>query len=406
MNRVSNLSKIARIVACRLDLVLADSVRQIQGMTSTEQRSDTASPATPATRRVLRRDAFELLAPPREEGGRLYLQGIIAAPGVMIYRNRDGSERRELVRPEALSDPFLSSLKGVPVTIEHPVDEQGRDVEVTPENVKRYRVGTVLDARMTKGCQIVGDIVIDTEEGRAYVQDEGVSGLSPHYWAQVLDDSNRDPLYGDYDTVQVLREKPNHLANVRSPRGDEHGTHLRIDGAGHVATTCRYDSLGRLSPLPSTDSEDDMKLTADLLRELMGDEPMTVEDLLPKLIAKQEAAMAEEEEIDADADADAEPAEDAAKADMSALADMKASLDAMPKAIADAVCDAMAERFPEMGKKADAAPEDPEDPEADGADEGSERVDGADADDLPKTKGVKTSARIDGDRFLADLDLI
>ena len=395
----------------------APLVRQIQDMPSTQQRSDTTAPTT---RRVWRRDAFELLAPPREEGGRLYLQGVIAAPGVMIYRNADGSERRELVRPEALSDPFLSSLKGVPVTIEHPVDEQGRDVEVTPENVKRYRVGTVLDARMTKGCQIVGDIVIDTEEGRAYVQDEGVSGLSPHYWAEVLDTSGRDPLYGDFDTVQVLREKPNHLANVRNPRGDEHGTHLRIDGAGHVATACRYDSLGRLSPLPSTDSEDDMKLTADLLRKVMGDEPMASEDLISKLYDLQHAsAQKEASELlegvsgddpgDADPDVEADPVVieeeeiDATKMDMSALADMKASLDAMPKAIADAVCDAMAERFPEMGKKADV---EPETPEADGAGEGSERVDGADADDLPKTNGVETSARSDGDRFLADLDLI
>lgn len=385
-----------------------------------QRRTDNASRPT---RRVWRRDAFELLAPPREEGGRLYLQGVVAAPGVMIYRNADGSERRELVRPEALADPFLSSLKGVPVTIEHPVDEQGRDVEVTPENVRTYRVGTVLDARLSKGCQVVADIVIDTEEGRAYVQDEGVSGLSPHYWAEVIDASGQDPLYGDFDTVQILREKPNHLANVRHPRGAEHGTHLRVDGAGHVATACRFDSLGRLAPLlPSTDSEDDMKLTVDILRKVMGDKSMSAEDLIPKLYDLQAAAAqkeandilegenveAMEEEMDG-GDAATEP-EDKPAMDMGYLKDMKAMMDAMPKAIADAVCDAMAERFPAMSKKADSSESAPEQPAkgSKAGSEGSQRADSVDAPDegLPAPKGAPTGERMDGDRFLAELDLL
>ena len=59
--------------------------------------------------------------------------------GVFLYRNADGTERRELRLPEEVfAPPALASLAGAPVTVGH----QGF---VTPENYKALAVGHVGD---------------------------------------------------------------------------------------------------------------------------------------------------------------------------------------------------------------------------------------------------------------------
>lgn len=326
---------------------------------------------TPESTRVERRDAFDGLRPPVERDGRLYLEGVVAAPGVMEYADGQGGIIRELVRPEALADPFVSSLVGVPLVVEHPVDEAGQDIEVNYDNTHMLRVGTVLRAELTKGCQVKIWAVVDTEKGRAYVQDRKVSGLSPHYFAMVSrakPGDSPDFMYGEFDTVQTSRERPDHVAIVMSPRGNDHGTHLRLDSAGRLASTL---------PSPSS-SEDQMELTAELLRKLMGDKPMSADDLIRKIYTLQQVSEEEQAEKILSEEAGAEEqvmeSEDAAgteadpkKADPEKAAErmdmvpmlekldaMSARLDGMVAEIADAVCAKMDARY-DMAAKTDTA---------------------------------------------------
>lgn len=306
----------------------------------------------------------------------------------MEYRDGRGGVLRELVRAEALADPFVSSLIGVPVVCEHPTDASGRDIEVDWDNTPELRVGTIVDAVLTRGCQVKITAVIDTAAGRSYVRDQKVSGLSPHYHATVIPvDGGNDPLYGRYDSMQINRERPDHVAIVMSPRGDAHGTHLRLDSAGRLA-----------SPLSK---ESPVELSEQMLRDLMGDDSLSADDLIAKLrAASKEEPAADMEEQDADPEKSMDA--DESKMDMSAMAerlDMLAEkMDAMCDAVADAVMQRMADRY-DMKARADEADGSDESAhtDSDNADKGAESKRSDSADETAPSERVRIDAQAGGD---------
>lgn len=173
---------------------------------------------------AVRRDSFELLkAPYKNSYGKWIVEGIVARPGIYEYTNSDGSPRFELITAEALSrKAWLEDLQGVPVVIEHP------EHEVMPEDTAQLRVGTCLEAKMIDGCAVWAKLIIDTPEGIDFLIKRRVRGLSPHYYASTEPESGRHPLYGKHDSIQVHRERPNHIALTQSPRGG-HKTSVRLD---------------------------------------------------------------------------------------------------------------------------------------------------------------------------------
>ncbi|HEX5038508.1 MAG TPA: DUF2213 domain-containing protein [Candidatus Limnocylindria bacterium] len=189
-----------------------------------EQRTDAADSGP------LRYDRGELLrpvAPVARTDGALQLEGYAARPGIYLYRNADGSTRRELVPRQMLLDssPGLARL---PVTLEHP------QTDVGPGNFRRLAVGdTDGEVVYDNGFQRV-KIAVRDEDAIAAVR-KGKRELSPGYRVSLDNTPGVDPEFGAYDAVQTSRTY-NHLAIVDTARGGPE-VRLRADSGDAVATT-------------------------------------------------------------------------------------------------------------------------------------------------------------------------
>lgn len=87
---------------------------------------------------TIRYDYSELKAT-RSDEGYLIDSPIVARTGILIYRNADGSVRRELRRPEEVfKTDSLNSFVGKPITVDHPKSL------VNHENIEQFQVGTMV----------------------------------------------------------------------------------------------------------------------------------------------------------------------------------------------------------------------------------------------------------------------
>ena len=79
----------------------------------------------------------------------------VARTGILVYRNDDGTIRRELRLPEdVFHEDSLNSFKGKPITVDHPKGLVGKS------NVDKYQVGTMLSPGRKDGDNAKVDIVI------------------------------------------------------------------------------------------------------------------------------------------------------------------------------------------------------------------------------------------------------
>lgn len=141
---------------------------------------------------------------------------IVGRTGILVYRNADGTERREYRPPEeAFAADSLASLMGKPITIGHKAFvTAGNAAQVAP-------VGSVLSAGRQDGNNIVADIVI-------YNLDTASRELSCGYTLD-LDETPGTTQQGEhYDAIQ-RNIQYNHLAIV--PKGRAGIARLNMDGS-------------------------------------------------------------------------------------------------------------------------------------------------------------------------------
>ena len=140
---------------------------------------------------------------------------IVGRTGVLLYRNADGSERREYRPPEeAFRADSLASLQGKPITIGHKAFvTAGNAAQVAP-------VGSVLSAGRQDGNNIVADIVV-------YNLDTDSRELSCGYTLTLDETPGTTPEGEHYDAIQ-RNIVYNHLAIV--PQGRAGIARLNMDG--------------------------------------------------------------------------------------------------------------------------------------------------------------------------------
>ena len=141
---------------------------------------------------------------------------IVGRTGILLYRNADGSERREYRPPEeAFSADSLASLMGKPITIGHKAFvTAGNAAKVAP-------VGSVLSEGRQDGNNIVADIVV-------YNLDTASRELSCGYTLDLDETPGTTPEGEHYDAIQ-RNIVYNHLAIV--PQGRAGVARLNMDGS-------------------------------------------------------------------------------------------------------------------------------------------------------------------------------
>jgi hypothetical protein len=179
---------------------------------------------------VTRFDRWELGAPTESADGFMDFEGQFARAGIYLYRNADGSVRRELVPVDVLLNADdLATLSFKPVTLRHP-----KVGKVTPKTAKALQVGSTgqfVDADIkrdgTAGSGRVRFNVTDEEAIRA-IKSGTVRELSPGYTVRIDETPGIDEVFGAYDCRQIGRTY-NHLAIVEAARGGSE-CRLRADG--------------------------------------------------------------------------------------------------------------------------------------------------------------------------------
>lgn len=188
-------------------------------------------PTSPTSRLVRRYDRAEgqlLRVYRREQDGALLAEGYACSERIQVYRNADGSERRELVTLQAVKDTAAGIGRAV-LTFHHPKQWVDPDTyqDATVGDVDGVTELTEPVAEDVQGgfCQV--KVAIRRRDAIEAFEDEGVVELSPGYIAEVIDEPGE--WNGQrYDAKQVRRTAINHLALVPRGRGGR-SIRLRAD---------------------------------------------------------------------------------------------------------------------------------------------------------------------------------
>lgn len=217
---------------------------------------------------------------------------VIGRTGILIYRNADGTERREYRPPEeAFNDDSLKSIRGKPVTL-------GHHGMVTADNIGNAKaVGTVLSAARKDGNTIRADVVI-------YNLDTTDRELSCGYTTTLDETAGVTPDGEHYDAVQ-RNIRYNHLAIVT--RGRAGVARLNLDGEQYIEESEDSMEKIKLDSGLEYDAAPEVKLAFDSMKEKAEADKKAFDELQ----AKYDVASAEVEKLKADA----VKAEEAYKAD-------------------------------------------------------------------------------------------
>lgn len=217
---------------------------------------------------------------------------VIGRTGILIYRNADGTERREYRPPEeAFNDDSLKSIRGKPVTL-------GHHGMVTADNIGNAKaVGTVLSAARKDGNTIRADVVI-------YNLDTTDRELSCGYTTTLDETAGVTPDGEHYDAVQ-RNIRYNHLAIVT--RGRAGVARLNLDGEQYIEESEDAMEKIKLDSGLEYEAAPEVKLAFDSMKEKAEADKKAFDELQ----AKYDVASAEVEKLKADA----VKAEEAYKAD-------------------------------------------------------------------------------------------
>jgi hypothetical protein len=155
-----------------------------------------------------------------------YLRGIcrVTRTGIFLYKNPDGTIRRELRHPdEVFAKDTMDSLKMIPITNLHPTSNEGL---VSADTAKALSIGMTGEEVFADGKFVVVPIAITTKDGVDAVE-TGREELSLGYTFE------RDETPGEYDGQRYdLAQRSiryNHLAIVERGRAGVEVRLLRAD---------------------------------------------------------------------------------------------------------------------------------------------------------------------------------
>ena len=172
-----------------------------------------------------------LMEPVLTDEGFMLVDAYITRPGVFVYRDADGSTRRELrPRDEVYSTESLASAARKPTTLNHPMTEDGEPVKVVATNARAYATGTASESIwVDKEADMVRTTLTILDADHIAAIQAGMHEQSCGYSCEIDETSGEDPEFGEYDVIQRLI-RYNHIATVMRGRAGRQ-VRLRADAA-------------------------------------------------------------------------------------------------------------------------------------------------------------------------------
>ncbi len=225
---------------------------------------------------VFRYDTVKLGLPKKLDDGRLIAQATLTRTGVFVYRNPDGSLRREYRSPDVVGKAdSLEGLKLAPVTNNHP------PVMVDASNAKQFVVGQVGQDVHMDGNHVVSTIVINDASTIACIESGSKRDVSCGYACDLVETSGVSPDGERYDALQT-NVVYNHLAIVEAGRAGS--AKIRMDGAEALIEVSGNPTI-LAEPIKAKESTmDELNKALARITELTGER-----DTLAKRVDESEA---------------------------------------------------------------------------------------------------------------------
>lgn len=193
-------------------------------------------------------DKGEITKVERTKEGALRVWATVSRTGDLTYYGPDGHSFIERVTAEELFRPdSLNTAWGKPITVGHPVTEEGEPIPVTPDNSPNYRVGSTMQSMQRVSDQFLTLVaVIDDARGIAEIE-RGTREISAGYY--------REPVVID-GVIHQTNRNYNHFAIVPHGRAGS-AVRLHVDAETTIQppkrtmTTITIDGVGY--PVDNTD---------------------------------------------------------------------------------------------------------------------------------------------------------
>lgn len=253
------------------------------------------------------RAELRLDAKSRTPQGFLRVDAAIARTGVQFYRQPDGKVRREYRPPEEVfRADALATCSLAPLTLRHPPEM------LTPQNVAKYRKGTVGETVRQDGHLVVTSIVIEDADAISAVETGAMRQLSCGYYCDTDETPGVAPDGSRYDAVQ-RNIRVNHVALEPMGRAGPE-VRVRLDATDAV----------QVDEDPPPTPKQEKKMATKKIR-IDGVEA-ELEDTVAQLVEKQQAQLDAARDSATKAKAEADQAKARADAADAARAKAEATL--------------------------------------------------------------------------------
>jgi len=155
--------------------------------------------------------------------GYIKARSIVTRCGVFLYKNADGTIRKELRHPDDVLRPeSLETIKMIPVVNGHPPERL-----VTADNAKRLAVGYTGETVETEMPYIVANILVTDKSAVEEIKDKRKNELSLGYTTDLIEDSGM--YFGEPYEFRQTNIRYNHLALVDQARAGPQAR-ISLDG--------------------------------------------------------------------------------------------------------------------------------------------------------------------------------
>ena len=186
---------------------------------------DPASGSTDSAERVVRFDVSNIPHTQKTPEGFLRTDSIVTRTGIFIYRNPDGTTRREFRDHRQVFDSMsIDSMKMIPITLNHP-NTDSKLLDAT--NAKKFQIGFTGENVRADGENVRVPITI-TDAAAVSAVEQGKRGLSLGYDCDLVEEK------GHYDGMEYDARQENirynHLAIVDIARAGANAQ-IKLDSA-------------------------------------------------------------------------------------------------------------------------------------------------------------------------------